>query len=144
MGGHELWKALADASDEVGAAMSEYRAGQTPRTSTRIEKAIREYMDCLVPVIGAAAAFQFHASWETYIAVADRQTRLLAALSGQPRIDDADAAMLQELEHESQAAMAAHESAQAALRVQLDAAAERDEQIRVRTNDVSLRNPKPR
>jgi hypothetical protein len=119
--GHdEHLKALADASDELASAASDDVTAQTPQTRTRVEKAIREYIDNLTPVIGAAAAFQFHASYQTWVDANGRQQRLIATLSGQSNTDAADVELLQQLQLEAEAAMAALDVARTVVQARID------------------------
>jgi hypothetical protein len=120
---------LAGALDELVSAMNDYATTPTPGTRRRAEKADRECTDRLAPIIGAEAAFQFHASIQACTDVSERRERLLATLPSRSSIDTANATILQELKHEGEAAMAAFCVAQTAMHAQLAQAAKRNKQM---------------
>jgi hypothetical protein len=80
----------------------------------------------LRPSLAPTRALEFHASVEACIDMGDRRIRL-AAMSGQSGIDPAHAAMLQELECDGKAALAAFDAAQSAMHARLAVAAQRDD-----------------
>jgi hypothetical protein len=125
---------LAGALDELVSAMNDYATTPTPGTRRRAEKADRECTDRLAPIIGAEAAFQFHASIQACTDVSERRERLLATLPSRSSIDTANATILQELKHEGEAAMAAFCVAQTAMHAQLAQAAKRNKQMTKATN----------
>ena len=125
---HELCE-LAGALDELVSAMNEYATAPTPRTRRRAEKADRECTDRLAALIGPEAAFQFHASIQACTDVSERRERLLATLPSRSNMDPANARILQELEHEGEAALAAFGVAQTAMHAQLAEASKRHEQM---------------
>jgi hypothetical protein len=126
----DLWKRLAEATDAVTAAMSDYLATPTPQTRTRMETASRDYIDRLVPVIGEKAAFEFQDGWDVYIQKIDRRERLLATLSGQPDLSASDVELLDRLKSEIDNALKVFEATAVAMQTRLDNAARADDQCR--------------
>jgi hypothetical protein len=106
--------------------MDEYATAQTRKARMHAKKVSRECLDRLAPIIGAEAALEFHVSVEACIDIRDRLIRL-AAVSGQSGIDPAHTAMLQELECDGKAALAAFDAAQSAMHARLAVAARRDD-----------------
>jgi hypothetical protein len=118
----DLWRDLAEASDELFDSMSAYTAAQTPEISTRVETAIREYTTRLAPVIGAVAAFEFQTSWQAVMDATDRLVRLQMSLSEQPSIDATDRELLHQLQSEQVAALSALTASEVALQARIDEA----------------------
>jgi hypothetical protein len=91
---HDLWEALDEAGEEMAAAINDYFDAHPPYTATRVEQALREYVELLGPVVGEAAAFALRMRVEAYLTAADRQQRLIVSLSAQPNLDEADVKIL--------------------------------------------------
>ncbi len=115
------WKALADATDAVQAAVDDYAREATLQARTAVHAAVNDYVRRLSPVIGQVEAFRYEASLRTHQDAIDRLETLNSSLSAFPSMDNADRKLLRQLTEEQAAAGKAFEAA----RVALDAALQR-------------------
>ena len=122
----ERWKALADATDVVQAAVDEYRREATLQARRAVNVAVYDYVQRLEPVIGQVEAFRFEVSLRTHQDAIDRVQTLNLALRALPAMDNADRKLLQQLTEEQAAAGKAFEAAQVALSAALETAKARD------------------
>ncbi len=122
----ERWKALADATDAVQAAVDDYAREATLQARRAVNVAVYDYVQRLSPVIGQVEAFKFEASLRTHQDAIDRVQTLNSALSALPAMDNADRKLLQQLTEEQAAAGKAFEAARVALSAALERAKARD------------------
>ncbi len=115
------WKALADATDAVQAAVDDYAREATLQARTAVNAAVNDYVQRLSPVIGQVEAFRYEASLRTHQDAIDRLETLNSTLSALSSMDNADRKLLRQLTEEQAAAAKAFEAA----RVALDAALQR-------------------
>ncbi len=120
------WKALADATEAVQAAVDDYAREATLQARTAVHAAVNDYVQRVSPVIGQVEAFRYEASLRTHQNAIDRVETLNARLGALPSLDHADRTLLRQLTEEQAAARKAFEAAQVALRAALDRAKARD------------------
>ena len=116
-----VWKALADATDAVQAAVDDYAREATPQARTAVNAAVNDYVQRLSPVIGQVEAFRYEVSLRTHQDAIDRVETLNSMLRALPSMDNSDRKLLRQLTEEQAAAGKAFEAA----RVALDAALQR-------------------
>lgn len=124
----EAWRALAEASEAVEVAFSEWKQPHaSPMRRAKAEASVRHYVERLESVIGAEAAFGLHVAYQHCMDAISRVERLAAQLALQARVDASDTEMLRRLQQEQQAAGEALEKVEAETMAVLDEARARDE-----------------
>ena len=94
------WKALADATEAVQAAVDDYAREATLQARTAVHAAVNDYVQRLSPVIGQVEAFRYETSLRTHQNAIDRVETLNARLGTLPSLDHADRKLLQQLTEE--------------------------------------------
>ncbi len=121
-----VWKALADATDAVQAAVDDYAREATLQARTAVNAAVNDYVQRLSPVIGQVEAFRYEASLRTHQDAIDRLETLNSTLSALSSMDNADRKLLRQLTEEQAAAGKAFKAARVALDAALQRAKARD------------------
>ena len=121
-----VWKALADATDAVQAAVDDYAREATLQARRAVNVAVYDYVRRLSPVIGQVEAFRFEASLRTHQDAIDRLETLNSTLSALSSMDNADRKLLRQLTEEQAAAGKAFKAARVALDAALQRAKARD------------------
>ena len=121
-----VWKALADATDAVQAAVDDYAREATLQARRAVNVAVYDYVRRLSPVIGQVEAFRFEASLRTHQDAIDRLETLNSTLSALSSMDNADRKLLRQLTEEQAAAGKAFKAARIALDAALQRAKARD------------------
>ncbi len=122
----ERWKALADATDAVQAAVDDYAREATLQARTAVHAAVNDYVQRLSPVIGQVEAFRYEASLRTHQNAIDRVDTLNSRLGALPSMENADRKLLRQLTEEQAAAGKAFEAARVALAAALEKARAHD------------------
>lgn len=122
-----LWRALAEASQDAEATFATYEQDKTPLNGRACEQRIMTYMERLRPVVGEELAFRLHASYQGLMTALDRKDALIVQLIGVPRLlDDAERSMLTALEDQERAAQSEFTTVRAQISKRLDEVATRE------------------
>jgi hypothetical protein len=123
----DLWAAYNAASENMIAVLDDFERDSTPANRAKTHAAIRQYIECLHPLIGHEAAFRYEASWRRFEDATARLEQLNATMASLSPLDATDAELMRELEQVMLDTSTAFALEQVALKTLLDEALERDQ-----------------
>ena len=109
------------------AAIVDFEQDSTPAKRATTHAAIRQYIECLPPLIGSEAAFRYEASWRRFEDAVARAAQLNATMASRSSLDATDPELMRELEEVVLHTSTAFALEQVALKALLNDAWERDQ-----------------